>query len=690
MDLATCSDRVLTPLSNATKKLIEPLKLMPNEYLLLGVDKKAERFVAKVACLRELNDQDREEEKLPKTVLCKDGVERCISSRLLSYAARNEFFERVPERKACKDGMNKYFLAATDFTVLVIHHCWPMDRVLMGPHAKAMYALILTKFLSQNRSAEMIADFKINGVVPEMPDDFIEHPNPDLVLSDYQKVGLLASLEQSAYCLFWDAGTGKTPVAVNRINLEGIRVRRKENRMYRALIVCPKQVMYNWEKEFERFSTYPGKVSVLRGGQERRVRNLIDGTMEDETCAWAACIVSIDSVPHMWDSIKLYPWDHINYDESHYSKSPTSRRFKHFHKFSKFPHIKSRMPMTGTPIANTMMDLWAQFEMAGEGASGFINYKNFRKFHGKFKTEELAEGGQISRLVGIQNIPLIQERLARVAFMLTKDEANIQMPDKVYDFAEVDMSTRQGKIYKNLAVKLIHEIEESLGNDKRITADHVLTKLLRLAQITSGFVSWDGEVDPNTLEKTGGYIEQIDKTNTKVEYIVSEINCPERDPNGKMIIWAHFVEDLRVLSERLAELGIKHVGYHKVIAGEYRTKDAREAEVVFNSDPACRILLANPASGGTGQNFLGYDRENPDDSTMYVDREIYFSCNWSSVHRSQSEDRAVRRDARAPAVRITDLIVPDTIDEEIRERVRDKLATAMKIQDIKVLLEKLL
>jgi SNF2 family DNA or RNA helicase len=336
------------------------------------------------------------------------------------------------------------------------------------------------------------------------------------------------------------------------------------------------------------------------------------------------------------------------------------------------------------------MDLWSQFELMGEGLSGFMSFKNFRAFHGRYGRFHNNKGSSVSKLIGLKNVPLIQERLARIAFLMTKEEANLNLPDKQYDYAEVDMTARQAKIYKNVATRLVHEIEAELeqSTNKRITAQHILTKLLRLAQITSGHVAWDKDYNLETLEIIGGGVEQIDRINPKVQYVLDEINDPNRDPNGKIIVWACFIEDLRIISQRLAEEGINHVGYHKVTHSDYRVKDSVEAENKINFDDSCRVLLANPQSGGIGQNYLGYDKDNPDASTMYVDREIFFSCNWSHLQRSQAEDRAHRRDARAPGIRITDLIVPGTIDEEIRERLKYKKQMAMEIQDVKAILRK--
>ena len=98
--------------------------------------------------------------------------------------------------------------------------------------------------------------------------------------------------------------------------------------------------------------------------------------------------------------------------------------------------------------------------------------------------------------------------------------------------------------------------------------------------------------------------------------------------------------------------------------------------------------MGNPSSGGTGLNILGYDPTEPDKYETYTDTEIFFSTDWNAAKRSQAEDRAHRRGTRMP-VRIIDLVVPGTIDEEIRARVAGKVQTAVMIQDVKEILTRL-
>lgn len=665
---------VLEPLSEATKTTLSEIQFFPSDYLEISVDDELERFEIQAKSLAPWDPV--KHAKITKTVVL--NGEKFYDTGFPSRLAAEEWVRRIPERK--KLGFGWWRLGGTDFTALVIASVWPREKILFRtPEAKTLFEYLLSRFFAQNFSAKMTAKFKLTGELPEMPDDFVDHP--DLPLSAYQKAALLACLEQESKALFMEQGTGKTAVSVNRVCLEAHRKRRDTGNMYRVLVLCPNAVRRNWENEFSRFATRSGKVAVLRGGQIERGRCLIDACRNEEDCDWSAAILSIDSCDSMIEMLKRIPWDLVILDESHYIKSYGAKRSKAVRELEK--NSRQRMILTGTPFANTPFDIFSQFEFLGKGLSGFMSFSNFRSFHGSFK--KIKTGGTaIQKLVGIKGVPLLQERLARLAFMITKHEAGLQLPDKVYDIYEVEMTPRQSEIYKKVAKELVAEIEDGMETGK-ITADHVLTMLLRLAQITSGHIKFDEEVNPETLEKSGGHVVQIDDNNPKIKAILEML--ADSESNEKAIVWAVFVEDIRIISEALHKAGIKHVGYHDNIVKEYRTSK-EESERVFNLDPECRVFIGNPQSAGEGLNLLGYDRENPDDYDTYCNHEIFMSCNWSAVQRSQAEDRAHRRGTRMP-VRITDLVVPQTIDEEIRARVLQKRKTALMIQDVRDILRRI-
>ena len=686
---------ILEPLSKATETALTPLKFLETDFLEIDVDEKeGKHFLTQAVCLK----------RCPTNVL--PSIDDAAIAPYIqtpngafykddrfyyypSFNASSVWFRRIPERKQL--GFGRHRLAGTDYTALIIHHVWPHHKLIFkSEEAQLLYTFLLRRFYAQSKNSVIAAEFKLTGKAPKMPDDFIEHDK--LPLTDYQKAALLITLHNSSYSLFMEQGTGKTPIVINRVCLEAARKRAKINEMYRTLIICPQQVRLNWEREFERFATVPGKTCILRGGKISKIRSLIDVIRSENDCAWSAAIISIDSVSSIWEGLKKMQWDLVVIDESHKIKNPNTKRFKDMMEIDDL-RAKAKMILTGTPITNTVFDLWSQWEWLGKGLSGFSTFNNFKAFHGKWKA--VMQGGTgVQKLVGFKNVPLIQERLARTSFLIRKKDTGLMLPEKVYDLYEVAMTSQQLEIYKQVATKLVAEIDEMLATAEasklNITVEHILTKLIRLAQICSGFVKTDNIEDLENDVILPGKIVQISKHNPKIEALINMIKEDwENDSNSKCVVWATFIEDIRAISERLTQEGINHVGYHRDIQDNYRVKDSAAAEDIINRDKDCRVLLANPASAGIGQNYLGYDVNKPDDSDMYVNHHIYFSCNWSAVDRIQSEDRSHRRGTRTN-LRITDLVIPYTIDEEIRQRVTAKRDMALSIQDIRNILNNVL
>jgi len=604
-----------------------------------------------------------------------------------SIEATKGWVERVPEKREL--GFGRWNLAATDFTALVIHYSWPEERLLFkSEEARIIYQSLLLRFHRQSANAIRAARFKVEKAVPGLPADFIDHPDSPLLRHQY--VPLVNSLHTD-YALFMEQGTCKTSTVIARICLEAGRKRAGripgiKPTIYRVLIVCPNQVRQNWVNEFHNFAVTPGKVTVIKGEPATRVRRQVDGTSEEEQYAWGACVIGYDTFEPTLESLLRTPWDLIVLDESHFIKNSRTVRFKAVSELLERGHVRHRMILTGTPIANTAMDLWSQLETLGSGLSGFQTYAGFRGFHGKFRKGEDGAGNSIQQLEAIKHIPLIQERLARLSFMITKAEAGFDLPDRVYDIHEVEMTKTQWEYYNQVKEELALELEGILADDsKRMSADHVLTKLLRLAQITSGHVTWDAQIDTDGTVLKPKVVEDIAGGNPKVDATIYLITQEGRDPKGKTIVWCCFVHDIVAVERALAAAGVKAVSYYGA------TSEAQREQAVdsFNNDPDCKVMVANPATAGEGLNLLGYDKLDPERLDTYCDHEIFFSQNWSAVQRSQAEARAHRKGTRTN-VRITDLCVLDTIDEEIRSKVTAKRAAALAIQDVREILKRVL
>jgi SNF2 family DNA or RNA helicase len=288
----------------------------------------------------------------------------------------------------------------------------------------------------------------------------------------------------------------------------------------------------------------------------------------------------------------------------------------------------------------------------------------------------------------MQHVPILQEVLARNTFIIRKKDAMPWLPDKTHSIEAIEMTDLQKEMYRKVASQLAVEIGASLeqsevdGHNRQLLINNVLTKLLRLAQVTSGFIIWDAVVYPFG-EVIRPRMTEFFPVNPKIEWCVEKIKQHPLDE--KCLFWSWMTNDVNALAERLTAEGISHV----VFKGTTSDVDREEAERRFNKDPSCRVFIGNPAAGGSGLNLLGHDPKAPELYDTDATLSVYIAQNWNAVHRSQSEDRNHRRGTRRPTHIVT-LVCDSTIDEDIHERVSSKRQAALEISDIRSLLTKLL
>jgi len=602
--------------------------------------------------------------------------------RSMPCSGFRQLMNRLPEKRLVAQTKTNgqympWEIGATDTTCEIIKAV-AMDRVEFTPEARQLFDTILLQAELSDNVSQLIANFKQKGIVPEHQFELCE----EKPLAGYQQVAMLAQTHATGFGLFMEQGTGKTPVVIASICNRAKELKEKEpNRFYTAIIVCPNSVRANWVSEFENFATRGGRVTVLRGSQIDRVKLLIDAFSPDTTgeCYYSVVILSYQTLWRSWESLKMIPWDLSVLDEGHNikdSKAKQSRCCLELRDCS-----KQRAILTGTPIGNTIMDLYMPLEFMGKGESGFTTEKAYRQFYGSY---DRSNGFEV--LVGTQNLPILQERLARKSFFISKKEAMPSLPDKVYDIIEIEMSPVQQEMYNKLARELAIEIENDMQNDnltRQMLVTCILTKLLRLSQITSGFISWS-KVEDEYGEITQPPHYEYFSPSPKIDAVVAEL-LAKTDKTEKTIIWACWLPDIAYLAAACEQ---NDIGYCiiKGVGKDYSEADRAEAIRRFNEDRDCRVVIGTAASGGSGLNLLGYPPGKGDEYDTDCTHIIYYSQNWSQIHRSQSEDRAHRRGTRRN-VRITDVCVPNTIDEQIRLRVMSKRKNAMEASDLRHILE---
>lgn len=681
----------MKPLSTETAKYFSPLEFDADDRIHLIPDDTRTRFT--LQAWNQSRGFDREG----------NPIRDQPTSGVMKLIAR--FPEK--ERRASFLCPVNYEVPITDHTCALIFALFPQAQLSFhDQHTEDMFYDVVLEALNADQNAEINAAYKERKEVPTHEWEFCGEP--DKALSPYQQVGLCLTMRsvwpRGGFSLFMEQGTGKTPIVVAAIcNLAKLFKAAGHKRMYRVLILCPNNVRANWENEFLKFATQPGKISTMRGPDIGRVKQIYDAGRRDDAADMYTCLISgydtakksIAALTGQWDlgmldedgeeivspNKKIETWDLIVLDESQYIKSAKTKRWE------AMEHLRdasaSHIVLTGTPIANTQLDLYTQFEFLGKGYSGFSDFAGFKDFYGVYETT--ASGHQA--LVDVQNLPFMRERLARYSYMIRLKEALPDLPDKVYDLREVEMSRDQKEYYDLVATQLAVEIERDLASDnmpRSMKINSILTKLLRLAQITSGFMSWQPVVsdDGETLiDKRIEYFHPNNKFETLRE-LITEPGGAGDVKNSKKLIWACFKPDIEFISKFLADDGYDVVKFY----GSTSDADRKEAEYRFNFDPSCRIFVGNPAAGGTGLNLLGFPPGAPGDYETNCDHIIYYSQNWSSLNRSQSEFRANRRGTRVPT-RITDLMCPGTIDETIRIRVIEKQTMAMDVTDLRRILK---
>jgi SNF2 family DNA or RNA helicase len=639
---------VLEPLNPTTAKLLKKMHFASNDRIRLSLNTNGRRFIARVfAAGTEVGEE-----------------------WLASWNCRRAFFERFPERRLLNQ--HDWEIGCTDISALILHACFPADQLeFLDEETELRYRYLVARLTSQTLNGIRKAEFQIDGKIQDAPADFFDHP--EFPLAEYQRAALFSSLCQESTALFMEQGTGKTPVAIRRICMKAHRHFLKTGKPYRALIIVPKNLRYNWQSEFEKFATVPGRTCAIRGTKLHRLKLLVEAFASLEKHEeFVAVVASYENIYTSWDAFQMIPWNLGVLDESHFIKSAKTKRAKFALEIR--DRCDERLILTGTPITNHLGDLWCQLEFLGEGLSGFTTYEAFRRFYMKFEKVEGRYGYE--RFVGLQHVPFLQERLNRLAFMIDKKTALPDLPDKVYDSREIEMVPDQRALYKEVQATLMVEIQAVLDSstlDDTMTVNNILTKLLRLAQITSGFYKTDPVYADNGDVVKVGNVRHF-SVNPKLEELMEILK--ESPDDQKVIVWACFVQDITNISCALVEAEIPHVMYY----GATTESERIQAEKRFNEDPNCKVFIGNPIVGGQGLNLLGHTTEV--DTGKDCSLVIYYSQNWSMTARTQSEDRAHRIGTRTH-VQYTDLVCPGTIDDEIRQRVLGKRVHAKDIQDIR-------
>ncbi len=443
-------------------------------------------------------------------------------------------------------------------------------------------------------------------------------------LRPYQKTGVywMRFLEKSGFCgiLADEMGLGKTLQTLTWLNLTRID---QSTKNAPALVVAPTSLVENWHKEAEKFT--PNAKCIVMHGASRHEN-------------WD----KLQEADIVITSYALLRRDHEKYEEITFSAAVLDEA-QHIKNRStqnatavKNIRAKARLVLTGTPIENSVADIWSIMDFL---MPGYLRaYEYFRDDY----EIPIAAGGSYAEEAQLRLNNKLKPFLMR---RLKKDVAQ-DLPDKIIKVSYSKLTPEQEKIYGSMLEIYREKIdrmvaEKGFGHCRM----DVLAMLLRLRQACCHLAL----LPPEMLGKTNpeipsGKLEQF------MELVDEAISGGHR-----MLVFSQFVGMLTILRKTLDSRGIKYC----YLDGS--TKDRLEECRKYNQDATIPVFLISLKAGGTGLNLTG------------ADMVVHFDPWWNPAVEDQATDRAHRIGQKRTVCSVK-LIAEGTIEEKVLEMQRKKQA----------------
>lgn len=477
----------------------------------------------------------------------------------------------------------------------------------------------------------------------------------------HQRVAVEAMLDAEYFALLCEMGTGKTKMICDEI---ACYARRPELMREQILIVCPKSLRTGWQREIYTNVARCHHIHIT----------LIDGVndfprMMQSGAAIQIGIISMDLLTNLTMALVLLKPSLLVFDEAQFFKSPDKNRFKAARKVSEV--ARRKRILTGTPMANTIMDYWAEYELLRPGILGYATYAGFKKAFAKVKNiidPVTKQPTRFDKIEGYKDVDLLKQNISRCSFIVTKDRC-LDLPPRSYDTRVVEMPENMRLLYNQMQDDFFLEMDGG-----RASTDFIIVQMLKLSEICSGFVKTT-HTDPLT-QKEYRKITPIPGADLKLNEMIEDAVavCAE----GKLLIWCRFHYDIDIISQKLGERGIKHIKF------DGRAKDTkrspRQALIdQFNNDPETRVGIMQVATGSVGLTLLGNTKVQAEKCLT----SFFYNNTFNFAQRDQAEARNHRKGAEKDSpVLYRDYVYGESIEEAILSALLSKKNLAALMKDV--------
>lgn len=464
------------------------------------------------------------------------------------------------------------------------------------------------------------------------------------ILRPYQKQGFCWMHAIAAYgfggILADDMGLGKTLQAIALMCSEKQTASTDEHRMH--LVVCPSSLTLNWKSEIEKFA--PDLKTAIVIGIAATRKQLLQHATDYDVLVTSYSLLARDIAFYQDLSFDLH-----FLDEAQYIKNHTTQAAKAVKGISS----RIRFALTGTPVENTLAELWSIFD--------FIMPKylfNYNKFKSTYETP-IVKKKDTAAVKSLQKVvaPFILRRM--------KKDVLTELPEKTETVLLSEMEEPQDKLYAATVLQTKQMLAANNDSNSGENKLRILAMLTRLRQICC---------DPSLVYDT--YQDGSAKLEQCMELVESCVHA-----GHKLLLFSQFTSMLDIIAERLRQQQISFF----LLTGATKASSRMEMVNTFNQDDTSVFLISLKA-GGTGLNLTG------------ADIVIHYDPWWNLSAEQQATDR-VYRIGQKKNVQIYKLIAKGTIEEKIQQMQEKKAELAqlaiagdadllkMSAEDIATLLE---
>lgn len=463
----------------------------------------------------------------------------------------------------------------------------------------------------------------------------------------HQKIALSLGVSRIVFAYLMDMGTGKTWVAINDMAIQW-----RNNLVDIVIVAAPNSVCDQWLEQIDQHC--PEDVPVVACRWASSPRKADREHMEEFEAAIGSnallfFVVNVEalSVPRCveyLESLAMRGKCAFVVDESTRIKNRTAKRTKNAIKIRR-NCVMARI-LSGSPAIKSPMDVYAQFQFLDPDILGFTNFYSFRNHFG------ILGGYQNKQVISYKNLDELSRLIQSASYRVTIEEC-LDLPQKMYAIRNIDMVPEQRREYERMRKEMLAMCGEQCGTcngvgyvsygevcpdchgeNAQVFVTIALTQLLRLQQITSGFIT-DGP----------DFVHWFTDNPPK---IIEACNIVEEAGDQSCIFWSNFRPEIERLEQEFAVRQIPYVSIH----GGINMDDRIEARHRFQEGGV--HLIGHPSAGGIGLDLWRGSIAS------------YLSNSAKTEDRVQSEARCYRRGSEVhDHIAFNDLIVPGTVDRKI-------------------------